>query len=93
MIRSSLVGTTDRSVAAGQFEIICLASTVSLQAKSDMIETLVQRQLEVMIASLNHDDTYDWLIDLVYNGVTKSIRQCRSDGFILSEHEKNVCFI
>ena len=34
---------------AGQFETICLASTVSLQTKSVMIETLEQRQLEVMM--------------------------------------------
>ena len=35
---------------AGQFETICLlASTVSVQDKSDMIETWGQRPLEVMM--------------------------------------------
>ena len=45
--------------------------------------------------SLNPGDTYDWLIDRVYNGVTKSISlpHCRSDGFIQSEHEKCMFYI
>ena len=45
-----LMGLQSRPCVAttGQFETICLASTVSLQAKSDVIETLGQRQLEVM---------------------------------------------
>ena len=88
-IRRSFVGTTDRSVVngikipslcchCGQFETICLASTVSVQDKSDMIETWGRRQLE---------------FDRVYNGVTKSIQHCRSDGFIQSEHEKMYFFI
>ena len=34
---------------AGQFETICLASTVSVQDKADMIETWEQRPLEVIM--------------------------------------------
>ena len=59
-IRSIPVGDTDRSglnglkipspiVTAGQFETICLPSTVSLQDKPDMIETWGLRQLVVMM--------------------------------------------
>ena len=59
-IRRSFLGTTDRSVVnglksrpcvatTGQFETICLVSTVSVQDKSDMIETWGQRQLVVMM--------------------------------------------
>ena len=68
---------------AGQFETICLASTVSLQDKADMFETWGAAAVGGNDASLNPDDTYP-----VYNGVTKSIQQCRSDGFIQSEHVK-----
>ena len=97
-IRRSFVGTTDRSVVngikipsscvatAGQFDTICLASTVSLQDKSDMIETWGAAAVggrPPNDASPNPDDTYP-----VYNGVTKSIQQCRSDGFKQPEHVK-----
>ena len=73
---------------AGQFETI--AYTVLLQDKSDMIETLGAEAVGGNYASLNHDAAYDWLIDRVYIGVTKSIQQCRYDGFIQSEHEKGM---
>ena len=64
---------TDRSIVNGlksrpsiatadQFETICIPFTVSLQDKPDMIETWGLRQLVVINdASLNPDDTDDWL--------------------------------
>ena len=55
-----------------------------------MIETLRAEAVGGNYASLNPDDAYDWLIDRVYNGVTKSIQQCRSDGFIQSQHERGM---